>query len=91
MNQKTIEALNKWLGQYPESYHPYDMARFYEIFVVAAENNNLQELKSVELETYLRKNKKSWTNEAIRDFISEWELKIELCAGLVQHIRGEFI
>lgn len=91
MNQKTIDALNKWLSHYPESYHPYDMARFYDIFVAAAENNDLQELKSLELEPYLRRNKASWTSEAIKDFISEWELKIELCAGLIQHTRGEYI
>lgn len=75
--------------QFPESYNPYDMERFFEIFTTAKECEDLQNLKAIDLTAYVRTNKPLWSDDDIEKFVNEWIIKIELCADLMQYVHDK--
>ena len=86
MNSSTLNALRQWLALSPESYHPCDMERFYNIFKVAISNGDLQELKSLDIELYVRAAKPNVGEDFVNEFCSQWHARISTCVGLLQYL-----
>lgn len=91
MTQETIEAINFWMSEYPESYHPCDMARFYDIFAVAYKNGDLNSLLSFDLDECVRRHKPSYDDERVYEFVKEWIEKMEICKDLLLYMTGKGI
>ena len=86
IKESTRHALDIWLSNYPESYHPLDMDRFYSLIKKAYENCDLGELVSLELVPIVKEVKPTWSDGFVRQFCDEWERKISLCKGLMEFI-----
>lgn len=87
MSPETIKAIKSWLNFSPESCHPCDMERFYNIFKVARDNGDLCELSYFDLEPYFYELKPKASDEFVQCFCSKWHARISLCANLLIYVR----
>lgn len=89
MRVKTITLLRRWLHHSPNSHHPMDDARFYDLIVEAMRNNELDELLCIDLEKYLKEKHPQLSNERMGRFVEKWENNISLCVNLIQYIQNQ--
>ena len=80
LQQKTLEAFIRWISASPESYHYYDMQRFYELARTAAEQNDLKELMNLSWEPFLDEHQTLWDKKFKLKFEIEWKQTISLLA-----------
>lgn len=86
MRTSTIEAINRWLHFFPDSHHPNDEERFYDMIIEAYQNDDLDDLLDMDLEQYLRNKRPNMPDDRIRIFINKWTVNVSLCVGLIQRL-----
>lgn len=84
---KTITAtkLTFWINQSPESFHSYDMERFYDFMHTMIQNEDLideDELRQVVT------SKKPWIPEYVDEFVNEWMVRIRAIHGYIEYLKG---
>ncbi len=67
--EQTNQLFYVWLRNSPESYHPYDMERFYDFIYNLLES---REELSEEILTNSVKAEKSWTPEFVTEFVNSF-------------------
>ena len=93
IKNQTLEAFIRWISASPESYHYYDMQRFYELARTATEQNDLRELLRLSWTPFLNEHQPLWNKKFRIEFEEEWKQKISLLIGyqeyLESHLSGE--
>lgn len=85
MIQETETKLTQWLSMYPESEHPLDMERFYDMVCsIVTNEESLDEFGNSNLLHYLEQCQPKWEKKVKDSFAEEWEIKIELCVNLLK-------
>ena len=87
ITENTKEALNFWLSNSPESYHPCDMDRFYSVIKTSLERGDLDSLVAVDIYSAVNVVNPDWDDEHAREFAAEWEKNISLCKGLIDFLN----
>jgi len=88
MEQQTNDALKTWLSCFPESSHPCDMKRFFNVLIVAEKCGDIDNIRSVNLRKYVESIRPTWNSEFIGQFVETWQKKISLCADLIEYQRS---
>ena len=89
LSKETSEALELWLSQYPESYHPYDMERFYDLVWTSFDKGDMDELIAIDLMEELRKVKPEWEDDFASDFCTKWESILSIVKGLIEYRKPQ--
>ena len=89
LNTETKEKFIKWLTAFPDSYHLYDMERFYDFLITADTNNDLDNVNNIDWESILVEYYPEWNNEYMNKFIEEWSNNISLCSDLLNYVNGK--
>ncbi len=80
-------AMEKWItGAAPESAHPFDMRRYYDIIFECLKNDD--RINSEELSTIIKENLK-WGEEKIEDFASEKAILADNIIGFVKYLKSQ--
>ena len=87
LQQKTLEAFIRWISASPESYHYYDMQRFYEFVKTAAEQNDLRELLCLSWAPFFNEHQPLWNKKFRFKFEEEWKQKISLLIGYREYLN----
>lgn len=87
MKSNTKEALTRWInGAAPESAHPYDMNRFYNLVYECLVNG--ENIDSDELAEMIRENLK-WHEGQVQSFSEETVISIEKIMGFIDFLKSE--
>ena len=86
MQEKTIQSLRFWVKHFPDSDHPCDMLRFYNLIDALAEED-FGVWSDNEFELLIQEFCPQWTPEYISNFLDRWLPKIELVIGYIQHVE----
>lgn len=76
LQQKTLEAFIRWISAFPESYHYYDMQRFYELARTATEQNDLRELLRLSWTPFFNEHQPLWHKKFRVEFEIQWKEKL---------------
>lgn len=88
LKNQTLEAFIRWISASPESYHDYDMHRFYELVRTAAEQNQLRELMRISWDSFFNEHQPLWHKKFRVLFEKEWKLKISILAGYHKYLNS---
>jgi len=87
MEANTKNALTRWIkGDAPESDHPLDMRRFYNVVYECLKNDEY--IDSDELAEMIRNNLK-WHEEKVQNFSKETVIIIEKIIGFIDYLKSE--
>jgi hypothetical protein len=87
MERNTKDALIRWIrGAAPESAHPYDMERFYNVVFECLKNG--ENIDSDELAEIIRENLK-WHENQVLDFSEETVITIEKIMKFIDFLKSE--
>lgn len=85
MHKNTLEKFIIWVTGSPDSYHEYDMDRFYDFIRTAHFNNDLDNICNINWDKVINIYYPNWTSDYKEEFIDEWESNISLCVGLLKY------
>ena len=83
------DKLSQWLGMYPDSTHPCDDARYFEVIKYAYKNNLLDLLLTIDLTELVKENQPDWGDDYIDEFIEKWEIILEKCVHLLKSMQED--
>lgn len=87
MRSNIKTALDKWInGPGPDSYHPLDMNRFYEVIYECIKENKW--LTSEVINASVKENLK-WTEIKRDEFSEEFSIKAENIIGFVDFLKNK--
>ena len=87
MKSNIKTALDKWInGPGPDSYHPLDMNRFYEVIYECIKENKW--LTSEVINASVKENLK-WTEIKRDEFSEEFSIKAENIIGFVDFLKNK--
>ncbi|WP_372948160.1 hypothetical protein [Mariniphaga sp.] len=87
MESNTKDALIRWIkGTAPESAHPYDMKRFYNVVYECLKNG--ENIDSDELAEIIRENL-NWNEKQVLDFSEVTVITIEKIMKFIDFLKSE--
>ena len=91
IKNQTLEAFIRWISAFPESYHYYDMQRFYDLARTATEQNDLRELLRLSWTTFFNEHQPLWHKKFRVTFEEEWKQVLSVIAGYQEFLDSIMI
>ena len=88
LKQKTLEAFIRWISASPESYHHYDMQRYFELVRIATEQNDLRNLLILPWSSFFNECQPQWNKKFRIKFEMEWKQKISIQSGYHEFLNS---
>ena len=86
MTTEVKEKLRTWLSQFPESTHPLDSRRMYDL-VIALEDTD-SSIEDEDIREMLKECKPKWPEDYVEDFIHDKQLLISELRHFLDYYRS---
>lgn len=88
MVEKVEEKLKIWLGQFPQSTHPLDSQRLYDLVISLCDNNS--SIDDEDIRNVLRTSQPKWDEEFVNQFIHNKLLLISELQAFLNYYRERY-
>jgi len=85
MDNQTKQQLSKWIGSFPESGHPFDEERFYELIFQCLKNEDY--IDSDDIKNMLVEKEKKWSDDYMNEFALDKSALISRIISFVDFLK----
>lgn len=87
MDKELKLVVERWItGAAPESFHNFDMKRFYDVIFQSLLSN--EKINSEYLEKVIRE-KLKWHDKKIEEFATEKAILLEVIIGFIEYLKSQ--